>query len=211
VWEDSKLLEQVEVFESAPVLEYLPVCDAPDLVAHHGCLSRGRRDVRERAEVGAAGDDAGYDLVVLGEHVRDDHVDVREGPVQADDVAADTASPRDHWHTRADRAVVDEVVAEDRADDPDVSRSQRLIPAAHDSLRVGGRVCRGVGGRRRRGVWWPGREGECAPVHQYGGEVLDVPALGDKAVLDAPDVDGLKPHRPPGRGRRRGRGRPVCP
>ena len=75
----------VEVFEPAPMLEYLPVCDAPDLMAHHGCPPRGGRDVRERAEVGAAGDDAGHDLVLLGEHVRDDHVDVREGPVQADD------------------------------------------------------------------------------------------------------------------------------
>src|SRR5215472_18172473 len=68
--EDAQLLEQIEVFESAPVLEYPPVCDTPDLMAHHGCPPRGRRDVRERAEVCAAGDDAGHDLVVLSEHIR---------------------------------------------------------------------------------------------------------------------------------------------
>jgi hypothetical protein len=56
---------------------------APDLMAHHGCPPCGRRDVREWAEVCAAGDDAGRDLVVLGDHVRDDHVDVGKGPVQA--------------------------------------------------------------------------------------------------------------------------------
>ena len=85
VREDAQLLEQVEVFESAPVLGYLPVCEGPDLTTHHGCPPRGRRDVRERAEVGTAVDDAGHDLVLPGEHVCDDHVDVREGQVQADD------------------------------------------------------------------------------------------------------------------------------
>ena len=62
-------------------------------MAHHGCPPCGRRDVREWAEVCAAGDDAGRDLVVLGDHVRDDHVDVRKGPVRAGDVVADSGSP----------------------------------------------------------------------------------------------------------------------
>ena len=91
------MLEQVEVFESPPVLKYPAVRDAPDFVAHHGCPPGGRRDVREWAEVGAARNDAGYDLVVLGKRARNDHVDVREGPVQAEDVTNDSVSPRCPW------------------------------------------------------------------------------------------------------------------
>ena len=41
----------------------------------------------------ASGNDAGHDLVVLGEHVCDDDVEVREGAVQAEDVVSDSALP----------------------------------------------------------------------------------------------------------------------